>query len=175
MRIKFLKFLFFLFFSMIVFRLFYWQVIKYDDLSARAEEQHLISREIEGERGSIFFSDGTTLASIRPSYLLYGLPKIIQNKAEVAFNLATAIAKKNITERQKDVIDIETNVIIDLKNKILKQINQNLEWVSIDKDITLKIKKEIESLNFKGISFDSGSARFYPEASIAAHLLGFVG
>jgi cell division protein FtsI/penicillin-binding protein 2 len=38
-----------------------------------------------------------------------------------------------------------------------------------------KTKKEIERLSLNGLGFEMGDKRFYPEASLAAQLLGFVG
>src|SRR3989344_2528787 len=48
-------------------------------------------------------------------------------------------------------------------------------WVPIQSGIGIDTKNKIENLNLTGIGFIEQYKRFYPEASVAAHLLGFVG
>jgi len=50
-----------------------------------------------------------------------------------------------------------------------------VSWVSIKQKITDETKRNIEAMNLKGIGFDAQESSYYPEASAAAQLLGFVG
>ncbi|MDO8638898.1 MAG: penicillin-binding protein 2 [Candidatus Daviesbacteria bacterium] len=170
MRIKFLKFLFLFFLFAIAVRLFYWQVFQFDDLSARAEQQHLSTRTLDAPRGEILSSDGSILVSNKPTYTLFGLPKIIKNKTETAKSLAKIIV---FNESKNEEIDPKE--IIDLKNDIFKKLSSDLNWVLLSKSIELSTKEELEKLKIDGIGFEEQSNRFYPESSSSAHLLGFVG
>ena len=116
MRLKFLQYVYFLSLALILLRLFYWQIVRFDDLSSSADAQHLSSRTLEGERGSILFSDESILASSRPAYLLYGMPNIIKNKAEAALKLAT-----KLTSDPRERFDV--------KNDLLDKLEKNLAWV----------------------------------------------
>lgn len=157
MRLKILKITYIFVLSAIVLRLFYWQVIRFDDLSARAEAQHLVSYTLEAPRGDILSSDGGVLASNKPTFLLYGLPKIISNKKEAALKIAKALAESGGEE------------------EIYSKLSQDLVWVPLNKEVDLSAKKDLEKLNLEGIGFDSQMSRFYPESSSSAHILGFVG
>lgn len=161
----------------ILLRLFYWQVIKYDDLSAMAEQQHLTTYNLEAPRGLILASDNSIMAANEPTFLMYGMPKIIKNKDEVAFKLA-----KLITEQRQhsetvalDNIQLDPQKISELNQQFVTKLSQDLYWVALDRTINLSLKKEIEKLNIEGIGFENQLTRFYPEASSAAHILGFVG
>lgn len=162
MRFKVLKIVYIFMFTAIAVRLFYWQVIMFDELSVRAEQQHLVSFRLEAPRGSIFSADGALLGSNKPLFLLFGLPKIIKNPDETALKLAKIIVSdsRQIQAKRED-----------LRSKL----SQDLYWVILEKSISLELKGEIEKLNIEEIGFENQASRFYPEGSSAAHVLGFVG
>ncbi len=157
MRVQVIKIVLCLCLIAVVVRLFYWQVIRKDDLVAAGEGQYLKSVKVAAQRGKIFFSDGSVLASTQPSFTLFAEPKVIKDddKGRIAQDLA-----KTISQDQND---------------ILSQLKKDLFWVPIKKNIDLSLKKNIEALKIKGIGFEKESLRFYPEGSSSAHLLGFVG
>ena len=162
MRFKFLKVVYIFIFAAISIRLFYWQVIMFDELSVRAEQQHLVSFRLEAPRGSIFSADGALMGSNKPSFLLFGLPKIIKNPDEAALKLAQVIVSdhKEIQAKRED---------------IRSKLSQDLYWVILEKSISLELKGEIEKIDIEGIGFENIASRLYPEGSSAAHILGFVG
>lgn len=163
MRLKVLQIGYFLFLAAIVLRLFYWQIIRFDDLSALAEKQHLVNKTIDAPRGWIFAADGSILASNKPTYLLYAMPRVIKEKNEAAKKLAKVL----ITQEDANIPDI--------RRGILEKISRSLDWVPIENNLELSAKQEAEKLDIEGIGFENQLSRFYPEASMAAHILGFVG
>lgn len=169
-RIKLLKFLFLIFLFFITARLFYWQIFCFDDLSAKAEQQHLVTRNLSAPRGEILSSDESILVSNKPTYSLFGLPKIIKNKNETAKALAKIIVFYNHQNEE-----INPQEITDIKNDILKKLSSDLNWVLLSKSLDYSAKEEIEKLKIDGLGFEEQSERFYPESSSSAHLLGFVG
>ncbi len=146
----------------IILRLFYWQVIRKDELTIKAEGQRFENVETGATRGDIFFSDNFLLAASKPTFLLYGLPKVLNQEQKVT--LALKIAKLSPQEEQEEI-----------KKNILDQLSKDLYWVPLKRDLDITLKKEIENLKLPGIGFESSSERFYPEGSSSAHLLGFVG
>lgn len=175
MRIYFIRFLFLSLLFAIAARLFYWQVVRADELSAMAENQHFKDVKIKANRGNILFSDNSMLASTNPIFSLYGLPKVLTNeeKNKVAF----ALAKSLFEDESADILDPQTKFLkIDaIKQDILSKLSQDLYWVLLKKNISLSLKNKIEEQNLPGLGFEQSSGRFYPEGSSAAHILGFVG
>lgn len=139
----------------IVARLFYWEVIRGPDLKKIGEAQSSDSITLQAKRGDILASDGFPLATNTLSYWLYANPKLISNKQQYAQELSPLI-KKNVSS-------------------ISAALNQNLFWVSLARNLNSNAKTEIEKLNLKGVGFETESQRLYPEASLAAKLVGFVG
>lgn len=64
----------------------------------------------------------------------------------------------------------------DLRQSLLEKLsNKDSNWVSLYTGVTKEQRDKIIDLNFFGIGFDPYEVRYYPEASMAAHITGFVG
>lgn len=171
MRLKIIAFLFAISFLAVSARLFYWQVVRGDDLSQAALYQHSDTREVMAPRGNIYASDGSWLAVMRQNWLVFAeLPKINENKEKIAEKLALIITEKDDNE------DIYRQNILDLTDNIYSSLTRKeVVWVPIKHKITTSQKEKIEKLEIQGIGFEAEDTRFYPEASSSAQLLGFVG
>lgn len=142
-------------FSFVLLRLFYWQVVKADALAAMGKSQYGSAITISSERGDIKTSDGFPLVTNKLSYLLYVNPKEVKNKEILAQLLSPLVTVDKAT--------------------ISGQLALDRFWVPIKRGIDADQKKNIEKMKLPGVGFEEESLRFYPEASLAAQLLGFVG
>lgn len=145
-------FLFFLFiFIAIIFKLFFIQVLP----SSSSVNSYLKYRQIYPDRGLILDRNEQPLALNRKSYLIFVEPKKIKDESTLIEKLAK--------ELKVDEASIEA------------KMNPNLDWLKLAEGVNQTTKKSIEKLGLKGIGFEEQSQRYYPEASLSAHLLGFVG
>lgn len=189
-RAKVIKFIYFSILGLIILRLGYWQIIKTDELTARAEGQRLITHKIAGQRGSILFSDNSILASMEPNFLVFAQPQQIKRKFTNGNDLrvyqqaySDNIAKIFWEIEQIDNIVASTDSarpkpeieIKELSKSIFKKLNQELAWVSLGEKVDIEGKKKLEDLKLSGLGFEPTVTRIYPEGSSSAHLLGFVG
>ncbi len=154
-RIRIVLVFFTLIFGVIVIRLFYWQIVKADELFKLGQIQYGDSIKIEPVRGEIETSDGFPIAANKISYLLYGNPKEIKDK-----------------ERASRIL---SRVLETSEASISAQLSQDLFWVPLKRGIDAQLKKEVEEEEIRGLGFEQEFERYYPEASMAANLLGFVG
>lgn len=154
-RYRFTLLSFILFFLLIDARLFYWQVVKADELSEKGQSQYGARVKLIPRRGEIKTSDGFTIAANKISYLVFANPKLIKDK-EVEANILAPFLK------------IETATIS-------ARLSENSFWSPLKSQVDESLKEKIESLRLAGIGFEEQPNRFYPEASMAAKLLGFVG
>lgn len=141
--------------GIIVLRLFYWQVVKAEQLSQLGLQQYGTVIVSESRRGEIEASDGFPLVADKVSYLVYADPKEIKDKETVAQVLGPIL--------QTDIASISAQLAMDKF------------WVPLAPDVSSDIKDKIDSLQLDGIGFEQQNSRLYPEASMAAQLLGFVG
>lgn len=170
---------FILAFILIILRLFYWQVIKGDVLEIAGQSQYTQKSVSRPSRGKIYSKDNYSLASNKQAYELLidtkslsvskeELPKKISPIIFKDLNLGlTASVSGSLSDDQK--IDLAKESI---KSKIEKSKSQ---WLVISDGISSESKELLTSLNLKGLFFTEKEKRYYPESSMSAQVLGFVG
>lgn len=142
-------------YTVVAARLFYWQVIQADTLEEAARNQSADSLMLPASRGEINSVDGFPLAANSISYLLYANPQVIENRSKTATLLSDALNIKQASVEAK--------------------LDNDLFWIKISDKVGNEKKEEIENLDIEGIGFQQINQRYYPEASMAAQVIGFVG
>lgn len=142
-------------FLMVVTRLFYWQVVKAEELSVVGQAQYGRTVKVFPKRGEIKTSDNYPIAANKIAYLTFANPKEVKDKQKTVDLLAP-------------ILELDTATIGALLSK-------DLFWVPLKSKVESKTKDQINKLDISGIGFEEQDLRFYPEASLSAHLIGFVG
>lgn len=167
-RINLLLIAFAIGFLTIIGRLFYWQVIASESLKAQADRQHYQTLEIPAPRGEIFTADSFPLVANQPSFLLYALPKEIEEPPET---IAARLASITINIQEPGKGDLEEE-----EKRLRTRLSEtDLFWVVLARGLNEKQKNKIDQLKISGFGLEEEEKRIYPEASMAAQLLGFVG
>ncbi len=172
-RIRIYMMIYFLGFVVIIGRLFFWQIIKGKELSLQARSQYEIGQVIQAPRGNILASDGTWLVARGKSYLVYAsLPDISDNTQSIADKLAPLFLGE-LSEEQEDE---KEELLLREAARLTKLLTKKeVVWVPLKNRVSKETKQAVEDLHIEGIGFQEEEARMYPEASTAAHVLGFVG
>lgn len=161
---------------LIVSRLFYWQVIQAETLSEQAEQQYSRSVTLTGNRGSILTSDGYTLVTNEQVFTLFAQPHILQDKPDDIVASITPLLLDELEEYQNATESSQREAIEEeFRNQLTNKLSKESKWVSLKVNISEETKNKIEELSIYGLGFDQNLKRFYPEASMAAHITGFVG
>ncbi len=158
-RIKLLQVFFLMWFIALVGRLFYWQVIKAQEMTNLALAQYGRSNELPAPRGRIDSQDGYPLAIDQNGYLLYINPTQIQSNPS-GFREAIAAVLPS-SDSAKKVLDFPTDT--------------KLSWLAIAHGLSPEQKSTLESLKLTGIGFENEPIRTYLTASSSAYITGFVG
>ncbi len=169
--------IFLVFVGLIIARLFYWQVISAEELAAIGESQHISKVEIPSKRGEIRTADGFPLAANQETFLIFAyLPQLEQSSSEIVDQLIPIIGNKII---EKDATSsAEKRAVLNLKaREVLKEKldKDSVSWVPLVNNADITEKKAVEALDISGIGIEPSFTRDYPEASMAANILGFVG
>ena len=154
-RIKVLAFVFILAFGIIWVRLFYWQVVLHDKYKSIAESQHFNRLTIPAIRGEILAADGTSLVANQPAYLVFA-------------------EKKHITDIEKTARTLWP-LLDETEASIAAQLTKDSVWIPLKHHVAEDKVRAIKQLNYTAIGFEREDKRYYPESSMSAHLLGFVG
>lgn len=157
-------------------RLFYWQILKYTDLSQIAEDQYTRSITLTGNRGSIYTADGYTLVTNEQVYTVFAQPHIFTESPDTISSkilpyLLNELDEYKTASEAATVKEITQNY----QAQLLEKLQKNTKWVSLKANVSENTKKNLEELEITGLGFDTHLRRYYPEASMAAHITGFVG
>ena len=145
-----------LFFSAIVLRLFYWQIIAGDSLRAQAAAQYNLRLIIPATRGTIADTDGSPFAMSQEAYLVYAQPK----------EIADIPAFTRLVAPILDHEEASISAMLTIPGRV---------WVPLAHKVDRQVVDELKKISLTGLGFEREAKRYYPEASMAAQLLGFVG
>ena len=154
-RIIFLFILFIFFYFLLIYRLYNIQVVQSNKFEEIAQQEHLTSLSIEGERGNIYDRNLKKLVVNDTIQSLFAIPPKIENPREAALKISL-------------ILNLETKEVLD-------KLNQKRPFVWIKRKLNETEVEEIKKLNLEGLDFLKESKRFYPKKYLASNLMGFVG
>ncbi len=161
---------------LILARLFYWQIIRGPGLTQKANRQHQDVTILASQRGDILDSRGELLAGTQNLYHLFVYkPQLEKDKVDLASSVASIIAPDPPEASPGAKIITREDTIRQTRDFLLDRLSLDSNWVSLKHYLTPNQKKAIETLAIKGLGFEDEFTRFYPEASLSAQVLGFVG
>ncbi len=166
LKIRLLSLVFLIMFVGLVARLFYWQIVKGSSLSQEARLQYSSSKVTTAPRGNIKAVDGSFWAVRTPAWLVFANSNEIKENRKV---IANKLAQILVPVKDDQV------ALLNEVQRIETILNKKGSYLPIVQKQSTEIKNNIEAMKISGIHFTSQEARFYPEASSAAQLLGFVG
>ncbi len=138
----------------IIGRLFYLQDLKGDYYRALAQGQQKIIKEVDGERGGIFFKGGQVLAANEEGKFLYISPREIKDREGTARAISEII---NFPE-----------------GYILEKIKQDDYFELIKPKLTVEEIESLKKLNLKGVYLGESVFRNYPQGGLASQVVGFL-
>ncbi|MGE5086584.1 MAG: penicillin-binding transpeptidase domain-containing protein [Bacillota bacterium] len=142
--------------SMLAMRAAYLQFLPNDRLNALQSRQFQTKVTLQSRRGAIVDRNGRDLAMSATAYSLYADPKIIENRKNVARKLAKVLGQpvESVYAKIKD------------GSRRFIWIQRMLEQDKAD---------EIKSWDIRGLSFVEEWRRVYPNETLLAQTLGFLG
>lgn len=160
-RIVYLAVFFIFCLLMIIARLAYMQLFKQSYYKAQADNQHLGEHEILPTRGEIMIQDSFT-----------GQPYTVATSDEkilVFLNPNEVTDKTAVVEKLAEILKLDKKVIEE------KLVDTSKHYIVLKKDLSDNEQEQIKSAKLAGVGFDKETSRLYPEGSMLAQLLGFVG
>src|SRR3990167_10879790 len=142
---------FFIFYLAIIAKLLYLQVLS----PQTSNNSYLKTNRILHERGKIYDRNGAPLAVNKSSYLLYFEPKKIKQRNEFIKKIDSVLQVGEAS--------------------LTAKIDDSKDWVAVQSGLDKDQKQKLKEINLTGLGFEDKFQRYYPESSLAAHLLGFVG
>ncbi len=141
---------------LLLYRTYSYQVVQYQRFRDLASEEHTLKKEIVPRRGDVLDRNGNPLAISVMYQSVYAYPPAVKDPSSVAATLSRLIGDSPESIRSK--LQSSSNAAVLIKRKL-------------PADVSTKIA----NLSLPGVFMQSEPFRAYPEGSIAAQVLGFVG
>ncbi|MCX6779502.1 MAG: hypothetical protein NTU97_04750, partial [Candidatus Magasanikbacteria bacterium] len=165
-RLGVIRYLALFFLLLVVIKLFFLQVINYDLYAKAAENRHNIFLDLWPNRGQIYFQDLKNPDSPVPAalnkevYTVVVDPKVVKETKQDVVVLTQVLSKK---------LDVLEKEVLDKINK------ENSRYEIIKKKVSVDTVEELKLEKLSGVFFDAEPARYYPEKTLAAQELGYLG
>lgn len=154
-------------FGLAIGRLFYFSIIKGEELQQRAYSQQLNDTTISAKRGTIYDTNGKTLAQSATVWQVVLAPKYFTSDEQ----------RTLVAQRLSEILDLDQN---DIYKKTQEKNYYSVVKRKVETAEKNKVLKLIEELEEK---YDLGNAidliedykRYYPYGDFASAVLGFTG
>ncbi len=144
-------------FVIIIFKVFYIEVISYNRLSKLSDDLWSRRMVINAPRGDIVDRNGVVLASSIVTTTIYVVPNQIKNKEEVSKKISNIL---------------ECNYM-DVYKYVSKK--SSMEIIKKGTDIDYNKARLIDELSLDGVYLVVDTKRYYPYKDMLSHIIGFVG
>ena len=161
--------LIFLGFGLVVVSLFRWQIVRGEELSARAIDQSLQSTTVPAMRGTIYDSTGTKVLATSASVWTVVLePNYLNGNDDGSEALRRTVAKG-----LSEILDMDEETIYEKtgEHSYFSYLKRRIE--SDTRDEINAFLKENQISN--GVRMIADYKRYYPYGTVASNVLGFTG
>jgi len=164
-RLKVITFIIPAVFFILILRLFYWMVLRGPELQTKSDRQHQMVTILKAKRGNILDSEGGVLAGTKNLYHLFVYkPQLTISKNDLVEQLIGSLTPVG-----------EASTEGDLRKYLQDRLSLSSNWISLKHYLSPEEKVKIENQKIAGLGFEDEYVRYYPESSMAAQVLGFVG
>jgi cell division protein FtsI/penicillin-binding protein 2 len=139
----------------IAYRLVDLQVVKADRFKQLAEDQRYQLTDLNPRRGCLLDRDGEVLAISKEAYSIYATPYLVDDVPAAAAGLSLVLQEP--------------------RQEIEDKLRSPGGFVYLERKVSPGVAEEVEALGIEGVGLQKESKRYYPQGSLAAQVIGFVG
>ena len=140
-------------------RLVYLQVVQQDEFVARADRQQHRSVTTHPKRGEILDRHGRVLAYSVDADTIYAVPTEIDDPAATVEAVCSVLEDCSPAERET----------------MVRRLGESRAFAYVQRQVSPHIARRVAELELDGIGFMKENRRYYPNKSLAAHVIGYVG
>ena len=151
-------------FAVLILQLFRLQILRHDELESAALQQQLRRTSIPASRGTIYDRTGRVLAMSATTYTVYLSPAEIAMNGEDAERIASGLSEILGVDREK-ILSLSAD-----RRSWYKTVKRQIEEGEAEAVRAFKNEYDLQ-----GVKLEPDTKRYYPYATLAAHVIGFVG
>lgn len=142
-------------FLLLAFQLVCIQMMENPVLDDKAEGQHCVNMRVEAKRGRIFDCNKKMLGMSVPVKSVYADPKLVAEPALAAKKLSAVLGAG--------------------ESALEERLRRKKRFVWLARKVDDETAARVDMLSLEGIYLTDEMKRFYPNAELLSHVLGFVG
>ena len=151
-------------FVVLAARLYQLQIVRHGELESRAIAQQVRETTVSAPRGTIYDCKGEVLAMSAGVDTIYLSPAEIEQYGEDA---------EAIAEGLSDILGLDYETVY-------AKTQNSGSWYEVvarkvEEDVATQVREFKEEGGYNGIKLEADTKRYYPNGSLAAHVIGFVG
>ena len=139
-------------------RLVYLQVVSHDEMTARADGQQRRSIEAHPKRGEILDRNGRVLAYSVGGDAIYAVPNQVDDPAATVASLCQAFDCSDET-----------------RAALVERLGRSSFFEYVRRQVPPDIAQRVDELDLAGVGFLPENRRYYPNATLGSHVIGYVG
>ena len=156
--------------GLLLLRILLYQTVDYDKYQDKVINQMTTEVEVAAERGNIYDTNGILLATDVTSYRVFISPRTIKNVSEAEstpYDVLIADGLSGILGVSREHILDQTTYTRYLDRTLARQVNE---------EVADQVRAFIDEHELQNMVFlQAGSTRYYPQSTLACHVLGFTG
>lgn len=159
-------------FLILVIKLFSLQILRHDELEAKALDQQTRSTEVAATRGTIYDRNGNIMAISATAETVF-LSPLEMDRALSDKDNPIAWTKDSVAQKLSEILEINKEGIL----KKMERTDSQYEVLKlrVEEDVADQIRTFINDEGVVGVYMVTDAKRYYPYATLASQIIGFVG
>lgn len=159
-------------FLILVIKLFSLQILRHDELEAKALDQQTRSTEVAATRGTIYDRNGNIMAISATAETVF-LSPLEMDRALSDKDNPVAWTKDSVAQKLSEILEINKEGIL----KKMERTDSQYEVLKlrVEEDVADQIRAFINDEGVVGVYMVTDAKRYYPYATLASQIIGFVG
>ncbi|MGI1658196.1 MAG: penicillin-binding transpeptidase domain-containing protein [Desulfitobacterium sp.] len=146
------------FLVVLIVRLAFVQLAQGAILSDKADESHFRGVPVAAKRGNIEDRNGDVLAMSVSTETVYAVPAQVRS-----------------SKRAEEIAHTLSGILEMQPEQVLEKITKRSALEYVKKRVTAEVATQVRALELPGIGVTEDSVRYYPNGTLAAHIIGFAG
>lgn len=159
-------------FLILVIKLFSLQILRHDELESKALDQQTRSTEVAATRGTIYDRNGNIMAISATAETVFLSPLEMERALSDKDN-PVAWTKDSVAQKLSEILEINKEGIL----KKMERTDSQYEVLKlrVEEDVADQIRTFINDEGVAGVYMVTDAKRYYPYATLASQIIGFVG
>lgn len=159
-------------FLILVIKLFSLQILRHDELESKALDQQTRSTEVAATRGTIYDRNGNIMAISATAETVF-LSPLEMDRALSDKDNPVAWTKDSVAQKLSEILEINKEGIL----KKMERTDSQYEVLKlrVEEDVADQIRTFINDEGVVGVYMVTDAKRYYPYATLASQIIGFVG